>query len=317
MIQIWNDPETKTRLVHNSGSSSGSAGTYQHHLVPVDLEAASKAGCPICCKLYSWTTRDPTPWNHKGLRFEIEIHQYGCCWLSLFITKSSRWSSLPIKDFKLCCIPTDVPRNAGEIYRHDDEKFSPCGPYHTGDEESLNIARHWFTNLHQAPRNVRKDHDPNFYLPRLLDVTGTSVRLIDCTSERPRLGLFATLSHCWGNNPTHLTLTSQNLASFHHRIKEEQLPPSFKDAIIATRSIGIPYIWIDSLCIIQSGEGHIQDWSVHIRLMTEIYSNSALNIVALRGSNSSAGCFAKRDPEARRPMSLKMRQRVFRDRDGA
>ena len=71
-----------------------------------------------------------------------------------------------------------------------------------------------------------------------------------------------------------------------------QLPKTFQDAMIMTRYLGINYIWIDSLCIIQDS---VEDWEKESALMDQIYSNSSCNIAAAGASDSYQGLFFDRD----------------------
>ena len=63
---------------------------------------------------------------------------------------------------------------------------------------------------------------------------------------------FTALSFVWGmaNNGPDRSF-SHNLAIFEERIDYEQLSRTIRDAIQVTYQLGIKYIWIDSLCIIQ------------------------------------------------------------------
>ncbi|KAE9367060.1 HET-domain-containing protein [Stipitochalara longipes BDJ] len=99
---------------------------------------------------------------------------------------------------------------------------------------------------------------------------------------------YVTLSHCWGTpkKPPYRT-TSQNIAErLRTGISAADLPPTFKDAINATRQLRIPFVWIDSLCIIQ---GDQDDWAVECTKMADVYMNSFLNISATSASASQDG----------------------------
>ncbi|MCJ1251866.1 hypothetical protein MMC30_009104 [Trapelia coarctata] len=74
-------------------------------------------------------------------------------------------------------------------------------------------------------------------------------------------------------------------------IPTSRLPPSFRDAVTITRRLGIRYLWIDALCIIQDDP---EDWRVESAQMTRIYGMSFLTIVAAGASNSHGGCFISR-----------------------
>jgi Heterokaryon incompatibility protein (HET) len=99
-----------------------------------------------------------------------------------------------------------------------------------------------------------------------------------------------TLSHCWGTEG-HLTTSTETLAERKAGIRIPDLPPTFRDAVQITRHLGIKYLWIDSLCILQD---NISDWEKESALMGSIYSTSYLNIVATHSGDSRGGCFSKR-----------------------
>jgi hypothetical protein len=84
---------------------------------------------------------------------------------------------------------------------------------------------------------------------RLLDVGDSQdspIRLvIDPTTDK-----YVALSHCWGNHRRCVT-TKENLPARVEGIAWLDLPQTFRDAITVTRAIGVQYLWIDFLCIIQ------------------------------------------------------------------
>lgn len=100
-----------------------------------------------------------------------------------------------------------------------------------------------------------------------------------------------TLSHCWGTRVP-LTLTSISLDKFFHEIPFVEMPKTFQDAVMITRRLGVRYLWIDSLCIIQ---GSTEDWKREAAVMGEIYRYSWCNIAATKAQDSSEGCFDRRD----------------------
>jgi hypothetical protein len=66
------------------------------------------------------------------------------------------------------------------------------------------------------------------------------------------------------------------------------LPKTFADAVLLTRKLGIKYIWIDSLCIIQ---GDPEDWVRESARMAEVYQNAVLTISADGAADGSQGLF--------------------------
>lgn len=124
---------------------------------------------------------------------------------------------------------------------------------------------------------------------RVIDVGTESnpVLKLHCTtcSERTR---YLALSHRWGSPPAHEAFytTRRNFAKFRQNIKPTDLPATFKDAVRLTRLLGVRYLWIDSLCIIQDDD---EDWHAKSREMEDVYWNAYCVIAASRARGNSDG----------------------------
>lgn len=125
------------------------------------------------------------------------------------------------------------------------------------------------------------------------------VHLCD-TQSLPSQTQYLTLSHRWGDQ-ANTTLTTQNLNAMLQGIFISELPKTFQDAISFSKSMGISYLWIDSLCIIQDSE---QDWRRESMLMATVYSNAWCNIAADGASRSLTGLFFDRDPDLIKPLTI-------------
>jgi hypothetical protein len=141
-----------------------------------------------------------------------------------------------------------------------------------------------------------QEHHPDCYrrtgresLPlRLLDVRDEKLRLV-VSSDQPSSALrYATLSYCWGGRLPVLTSQSTR-ATFEESIPEGPLPRTFRDAVEIARSLDIPYLWIDALCIVQDDA---EEWQQEAAKMQHIYSGSFLTIAASESKDSAGGCFA-------------------------
>ncbi|KAJ9131821.1 Heterokaryon incompatibility protein [Pleurostoma richardsiae] len=95
---------------------------------------------------------------------------------------------------------------------------------------------------------------------------------------------------------------------FRHRIALTDLPATFRDAVGITRRLGVRYLWIDSLCILQDKDD-LSDWLVEASLMNKVYSHSYCNISASAALDSSKGLYSTRDPRAsvRSPVEICVR----------
>jgi hypothetical protein len=90
---------------------------------------------------------------------------------------------------------------------------------------------------------------------RVLDLFSTQPNVVLCEPKK-KDARYVCLSHCWGD-ARGITTTLTNIALFKNIVPFESLPRTFQEAIIFTRKLGVQYLWIDSLCIIQDDE---EDW---------------------------------------------------------
>ncbi|KAF2963057.1 hypothetical protein GQX73_g10511 [Xylaria multiplex] len=103
-------------------------------------------------------------------------------------------------------------------------------------------------------------------------------------------GKYIALSHSWGGHQPVKTVKS-NLNARYAGFPLTELPRTFRDAISVAVEIGIRYIWIDSLCIIQDDP---DDWKREATAMGDVYLYSYLTIAATRADNSEAGFLGPR-----------------------
>ncbi|KAL3955672.1 hypothetical protein ACCO45_011235 [Purpureocillium lilacinum] len=98
---------------------------------------------------------------------------------------------------------------------------------------------------------------------------------------------YIALSYCWGVTADDiLTLTPKTYASMMQGITESDLAQAHRDTISLARALGIRYIWIDALCIIQGDEA---DWTKESKSMAQVYGNAALTVVAGRSADARNG----------------------------
>lgn len=123
---------------------------------------------------------------------------------------------------------------------------------------------------------------------RLISIGGRAIRL-EPTEDWHSTPPYMTLSYCWGKLDFIQTRTS-NLEEYLVEIPQDKLPKTFKDAIRIAQALGVGYLWIDSLCIIQDSAA---DWRKESCRMSGVYGNSYLNVAASSAIDPSQGCFLK------------------------
>lgn len=106
---------------------------------------------------------------------------------------------------------------------------------------------------------------------------------------------YVALSHCWGplkENEKFCTYKS-NIEQLKKSIDFDALPRTFRDAVTAARGLGIEYIWIDSLCIIQDDD---DDWQRESGKMELVFSTAYCTIGASSAKSSLDGFLHERPP---------------------
>jgi hypothetical protein len=97
---------------------------------------------------------------------------------------------------------------------------------------------------------------------------------------------YIALSHCWGSQSPLKTLKT-NLKEHQEQILYDNMLETFQIAVLIAWYISCPYLWIDSLCIMQD-DGN--DWEFEAASMAAVYSNAMLTFAATAASDRSGGC---------------------------
>jgi hypothetical protein len=151
---------------------------------------------------------------------------------------------------------------------------------------------------HEDCRNTKSgvviDEGEEPFLPtRIIDVGSydglQAPRLVETNGAK---GHYTALSHCWGTKQQ-FTTTRETLHERLQGISWKSLPKTFQDAITTTRAIGLQYIWIDLICIIQ---GDKEDWLRESPRIGTLYEGARLVIAASHARDGNEGCFFERDP---------------------
>lgn len=127
---------------------------------------------------------------------------------------------------------------------------------------------------------------------RVLDISSrpeshiATVRLLETNGAR---GQYCALSHCWGPPERRpLRTLHSNLPQHLDEIPFDQLPKTFREAVLFTLRLGVRYLWIDSLCIVQDDPA---DWAREAQVMGGLYQRALLVIAASGTSDSTGGLF--------------------------
>ena len=116
-------------------------------------------------------------------------------------------------------------------------------------------------------------------LPKRVIAIGTIQRpLLHLHESCNDIANYAALSHRWSTEQL-LTTTKDTLEYRKKQIEWKSLSKTFQDAITVARDLGLRYLWIDSLCIIQDDA---EDWQIESSKMATIYEMAYVTIAANR-----------------------------------
>lgn len=143
----------------------------------------------------------------------------------------------------------------------------------------------WHIGECKTSFRARLAHPAGEFTMYAIDVRGMQLKTL---SERDR---YCALSYVWGRKPFYRLLAENlcNLLSAPGSINAEiidQLPQAIVGAIKLTRDLGIPYLWVDSICIPQDDDSYKASAICRMHL---VYSKAELTIVAASGPDSFYG----------------------------
>ncbi|KAI9855160.1 MAG: hypothetical protein M1813_000519 [Trichoglossum hirsutum] len=162
----------------------------------------------------------------------------------------------------------------------------------TGSDCALYHAAYWLSRCLKSHRDCYSLGSQSPVLPtRVIDVGSNddSQTPFLHESQDGQRGTYCTLSYRWTKNAT--TTTKHTLPDFKRSIPVSRLSRTIQDAIIITRKLGVKYLWVDALCIIQDSR---TDWLKESANMHAIYANSLLTIATIDSSDVLSGIFQPR-----------------------
>ncbi|KIL85215.1 hypothetical protein FAVG1_11644 [Fusarium avenaceum] len=180
----------------------------------------------------------------------------------------------------------------------------PTDPHFHASQLSV-LASKWAKNCQQNHGHC-KSGDHHFRPKRLIRIVDLNDLKIIFPRDLPLEDQvdYVALSHCWGGGSP-LILTKTNESEFQRHIPMEDLPTTFREAILACSELGFSHIWIDSLCIIQRFDEEV-DWKEQAGEMDSVYGNAELNLCMAGSANPSQPSFGSRDTDLILPVSISL-----------
>ncbi|PYH32963.1 heterokaryon incompatibility protein [Aspergillus neoniger CBS 115656] len=160
----------------------------------------------------------------------------------------------------------------------------------SGSPAAFERARHWLSYCDEHDEAC-KPPNPDYKPRRLINVGSSNGTHEPFLFEPVEPVRYACLSYCWGKDLHQvLTTTTHNLESHYQAIELSTLPLALQDAITVCRSLEIPNLWVDSLCIVQDDR---ISWLHDASAMQDMNLNSYLTISVMEPNSCKMGFLGK------------------------
>lgn len=152
-------------------------------------------------------------------------------------------------------------------------------------EPAFAQARTWLSvcqSEHHACKVVANSFMPSYIIE--ICKTGPPAPTIRIIMNPPAAD-YAALSYCWGG-PQPVTATKSTMKAMMSNIPYSTLPKTLQDAVTVTLNLGLRFLWVDALCIIQDDRIHKEQ---EIAAIPNIYQNACVTISAARSRSCDDG----------------------------
>ncbi|KAL7942113.1 heterokaryon incompatibility domain-containing protein [Trichoderma barbatum] len=303
-----------------SGHEFPTSAFYQHHKSFHDLEQAANAGCGLCLLVVDCFKG--IPWI-RGESYQFSSYSWEQAEVveSSAYTAAKQVASSDVKVSigtdhvylgdgldKVRCFntllvqvgPTELPEESTD-YAFPFLTLSLSDRDHSLEIERIKIGRRKvhsdLGSSHQFKIARRWLHECRSHQACLKNMTPElPTRVVDIgmpgTLSLPRVFVsqgarkdYIALSHCWGGR-IESVLTTKTYRDYQQALPISEISANFKDTFRIARELGIRYVWIDSLCIIQDSK---DDWEIESSKMGAVYRNATLTVSALISAKSTVG----------------------------
>jgi hypothetical protein len=262
---------------------------------------ASKQTCPLCnliCLVMEHQRMDASVpqqqhWTLQWERCRQMMEPTAEEWGSIF-----EWAIHVLPDYM-----SEASSERGIQLIGDRDTRTPLRARLTTQEPDFSLYKRWLRNCLDFHASCSSSHatenDPWLDEQEKFMVVDVKCR---CLSMERADVEYAALSYVWGKNNTPLTFQSNKSEFFKEDSLRDNLPQTISDTIQLVEAMGIAYLWVDSLCIVQD------DFNLKeslINRMDRIYANAIITIVAATGKHSRCG-LSGYGPQSRRALSSKL-----------
>jgi hypothetical protein len=130
----------------------------------------------------------------------------------------------------------------------------------------------------------------------------------------PRDSRYVALSYTWGKAAVFATKKAHiKTLQAHNGVQKyiDHFPRAVKESIELVRYLGVRYIWVDSLCIVQDSRDSLE---LNLNMMDQIYGNAHFTLCAADNPDATAGLVAldrsNLSETSKIPVPTRLKQRI-------
>jgi hypothetical protein len=179
-------------------------------------------------------------------------------------------------------------------------------------ESHFKILLRWLQNCDDNHQGFKCQPCKTSFLPtRLIDVGRAGSETVQLYETQPTDVLkYLALSHPWGNKPPFFCTFRKNVEEYKKHIKVADLTSTFKDAVKTTQKLGLQYLWIDSICIIQRDELDDGDFEQEAKHIENVFSSAYCVLAASSAQGQSDGFLNDREGSFRDFVTFKRQDQL-------
>lgn len=282
LCDICSDLDIKRLLTSPDSNEETELGSFE------EIEERSRK-CELCKIILSAIRYGP--WAYRGKLGEEDGFVLVPVWTVALQCKCGQDED-PVRAYRLH-IYTDEFEDAGDVMldaedsHHIKRPGIGYGRRVAPETISYEVVKHWISTCeknHEECNATYRSVQAAQQLPEqslLIDVKK------HCLVQAPKDANYAALSYKWGDAKQYLTLQKEfSDLQIEGALACRPLPATVRDAITLTREIGLDYVWVDALCIIQDSATHK---AAQIGQMHLVYGCAAVTIVAASSADANDG----------------------------
>ncbi|RMY78464.1 hypothetical protein D0864_09275 [Hortaea werneckii] len=259
-------------------------------MLPIDAHI-----CPYCLDMATEPVAQPATLPHWPSieRLEESSRTCACCHVLLGCAQerasdaAGRFTKFGVDQMRtlpleMTSLETTCPARAVDPPWHD---------FPTSTEARVNRIKEWLKvcdEWHPSCRLEGQSRVPRCLID-LLPEGHVTARLVQTQTIPSSHTVYTALSYCWGGARI-LKTTKATLDRHMRHLPMHEIPSTITDAFAITRRLGLRYIWVDALCIVQDDE---DDWNGEVGNMHEIFAGSYLTLLAAEADSAAGGLFTQ------------------------